>query len=359
MYSEAIPEDAPERIRAKELNVPQLTYFQALGEISKEKTVIAVCGTHGKSSTTAMVASVLIDAGLDPTIVVGTKVPQLDGRNWRKGSSDYFLLEACEYRGSFLHLHPDIVLMTNVDGDHFDAFASLEQYQDVYRQFLNRLPEDGVLITHMKDPDCKNVGSSKGRSIIDADQLPLPELSVPGLHMQQNAQLVTALANHLGIESAKSLKSFTGTWRRFEQKGDCVLPDSSTVPVIDDYAHHPREITATIQAAQQLFPGRRIVCLYQPHMHNRTRTLYEEFCSCFNGADLVAVTDVYDARSSVDADHIDILQLTEDIQCESVYVKGLEEAKKQLCCSLLQQGDVLLVLGAGDVTTVAEQLTSA
>ena len=349
VYSEAIPESAPERVKAEELGVTQLSYFAALGELSKDHTVVAVCGTHGKSTTTSMAAQVLIDAGKYPTVIVGTKVPQLDGRNWRKGDSEIFLLEACEYRGSFLNLHPDIILMTNVDGDHFDAFDSLEDYQNAYGEFIDRLPEDGVVITHMNDSDCKRVA---GSNTIDADQLSLPELSVPGLHMQQNAQLVSALADHLAIDAADSLKKFTGTWRRFEIKGDT----DQGVTVIDDYAHHPVEIAATIAAARQKYPGRRLVCLYQPHTHERTIRFYNDFLIAFDAADLVVTTDVYDARPDIEDETIDIKQLTQDIHAESIYGGSLSEAKEKLCCSLLQQNDVLVVMGAGDVTQVAAEL---
>lgn len=356
VYSEAIPEDAPERIKAKQYGIRQISYFAALGEISKDYTVIAICGTHGKSTTTAMAAQVLIDAGKDPTVVVGTKVPQLGGRNWRKGDSDIFLLEACEYRGSFLNLHPNIILMTNVDGDHFDAFDSLEDYQNAYREFIDRLPDDGVVITHMNDTECKRIINSQiptpNSHIIDADQLPLPKLSVPGVHMQQNAQLVIALANHLDISAEDSLKNFSGTWRRFEILGTT----DQDVTVVDDYAHHPVEIAATIASAREKFPGRRIVCLFQPHTHDRTIQFYNDFLIAFNAADLVVTTDIYDARPDIEKEMVDINQFTADIHAESVYGGSLTEAKNELCCNILQQNDVLVVMGAGDVTQVANQL---
>ena len=355
VYSEAIPKDAPERKKASELGIRQISYFAALGELSKNHTVIAVCGTHGKSTTTAMAAQVLIDGGKDPTVVVGTKVPQLDGRNWRKGDSDIFLLEACEYRVSFLNLHPDIILMTNVDGDHFDAFDSVEDYQNAYKEFIDCLPDDGVVITHMNDPECSKVISQLSlvnRVVKDVDDLPLPDLSVPGQHMKENAQLVLSLADHLGISANESLKKFTGTWRRFEVKGET----NQGVTVIDDYAHHPVEIAATIAAAREKYPGRRIVCLFQPHTHDRTIRFYNEFLIAFDAADFVVTTDIYDARPDTEKETVDILQLTQDIHADSFYGGSLEQAKNQLCSHYLQQDDVLLVLGAGDVTQVATQL---
>jgi len=345
VYSEAIPEDAPERVRAKELGIKQCNYFQALGELSKDYTVIAVCGTHGKSSTTAMATVVLLEAGLDPTVVVGTKIPQLGNRNWRKGESDIFLLEACEYRGSFLNLYPNIILMTNVDGDHFDSFSSLEDYHNAYTEFIARLPDGGVVITHGSDPECVQVANT----FIDADAYPLPSLNVPGRHMQENAQLVVALADYLKIDAASALLKFTGTWRRMEIKGDT----KSGVTVIDDYAHHPKEIVATIAATREAFADRRIVCLFQPHTHDRTIRFYDDFLKAFDGVDLVIITDVYDARSDIEKERIDIRQFTDDIHVQSEYGGSLTEAKNLLCSTILQQEDVLLVLGAGDITRVA------
>jgi UDP-N-acetylmuramate--alanine ligase len=354
VYSEAIPEDAPERLKATEFNITQMSYFEALGELSKNHTVIAVCGTHGKSSTTAMATLALIDAGMDPTVVVGTKIPQLDGRNWRKGKSDVFLLEACEYRGSFLNLYPNIVLMTNLDGDHFDSFNSLEDYQNAYIEFLARLPEDGVVITHMQDKDCAKIAKQSCKPVLDADVCPAIELSVPGAHMQENALLVTALSDHMGFSAGKALKSFSGTWRRMEVKGDT----ESGVTVIDDYAHHPVEIAATIAATREAYPGRRIVCLFQPHTHDRTIQFYNEFLIAFDGADLVVTTDIYDARPEIEKEIVDIAQFTADIHTSAQYGGSLTEAKNKLCSKILQSRDVLLILGAGDITTVATEMVS-
>lgn len=353
VYSEAIPADAPERKCAAECGIRQISYFAALGELSKDYTVVAVCGTHGKSSVTAMAATVLLATGKDPTVIVGTKVPQLDGKNWRKGNSDLFLLEACEYRGSFLHLHPDIIILINADGDHFDAYNSVEEYQRAYAEFIGRLPADGVLITHMTDPDCANLAASCPGTVIDADTLPLPELSVPGLHMRQNGQLVAALAHHIGIQSS-ALSCFSGTWRRMEIKGE--TPDG--VLVIDDYGHHPKEIAATIAATKEKYPDRRLVCLFQPHTHNRTLYFWDEFCIAFDAADEVIVTDIYDARPDTNSEQADAKQLAADIHTESTYGGSISEAKNLLCRSILQRNDVLLVLGAGDVTNIAGELVS-
>lgn len=350
VYSEAIPADAPERMRAVELGVRQVSYFKALGELSSGKRVIAIAGTHGKSTTTAMVAKALTDAGLDPTVVVGTKVPQLSGRNWRKGGSDLFVLEACEYKGSFLHLHPSIIIVTNIDWDHVDAYPTKQAYEDAYRQFIQALPPDGMLIAHEADLHSTD---RTDISIVHADDYPTLLLSVPGSHMQQNAQLVQALGDQLGVAVDSSLQDFTGTWRRFEKKG----VHSSGAIIIDDYAHHPREIVATIESAHLAFPNKRILCLFQPHMHDRTLALYNDFVQAFHGVAHVLLTDVYEARREQALQVVDMHQFAEDIGEHCINVGNLEAAY-DFCCNFLQQDDVLLVMGAGDVTTVASRLTT-
>ncbi|MBM3230966.1 UDP-N-acetylmuramate--L-alanine ligase [Candidatus Peregrinibacteria bacterium] len=361
VYSEAIPPDAPERVRATESGIPQMNYFQALGELSRGMQVIAVCGTHGKSSTTAMAALALIDAGLDPTVVVGTRVPQLGGNNWRKGSGDLFVLEACEYRGSFLHLDPSIIVVTTVDWDHVDAYPTQESYREAFTKFFARLPRDGVVITHMQDDNCSSlIQKAKNRKplsgVVDADTFAAPTLSIPGAHMRENAKLVVALARHLGIgeDAARhSLQSFAGTWRRMEMKGDT----KSGVTVVDDYAHHPKEIMATVSAMREKFPSRRLVCCFQPHMHDRTIALYGDFTKAFEGCDAVFITDVYEARRETGGAKADVVKLAKDIG--ATYTGTLMNTEATLHSDVLKSGDVLLVMGAGDITELASRMSSA
>jgi UDP-N-acetylmuramate--alanine ligase len=363
VYSEAIPADAPERVRARDFGIPSQSYFHALGELSQPSFVIAVCGTHGKSSTTAMVAKMLIDAGKDPSVIVGTKMKELDpssgsGRNWRKGGSDIFVVEACEYRRSFHYLSPDIALMTNVDGDHFDAFSSIDEYQEAFITFLKRLPGEGAVITHGLDEDCAMVAQESGKRVIDADGIKTVKVGVPGDHMKANARLVLALAKHLHIDQAvakKSLAEFHGTWRRMEVKGE--LPNGATV--IDDYAHHPVEIRATLSATKEAYPERRIVAVFQPHTHDRTQKLYNEFCNAFGDAALVIIPDIYVARSDIETQIIDVDSFVADIAnrsgCECLNGSGLDNTLT-LLQSRMQPGDVIIVMGAGTVTKLADRL---
>ncbi|MEK7590630.1 MAG: cyanophycin synthetase [Patescibacteria group bacterium] len=357
VYSEAIPEDAPERVKAREFFIRQISYFQALGEFSKDYTVIAVCGSHGKSSTTAMAAHVLTQAGLDPTVVVGTKVPDLGGKNWRKGKSRIFLLEACEYRGSFLHLHPSIILVTSLDWDHVDAYPTPELYRRAYKTFVGCLPQNGTLITHMQDKACADLARESGKNILDADRQKMIMLSVPGRHMQENALLVQALAETLGVDvrsAEQSLLSFQGTWRRMEEIGE-----SNGIMYVDDYAHHPKEILATTAAIRQKYPKKRLVCVFQPHMHDRTLHFYDDFVHAFIESDVVMLTDVYEARKEKKGEKADMEKLASDIrgtvEGHVQYTGSLANTELQLR-NELRSGDVVLFMGAGDITNLARRM---
>ncbi len=359
VYSEAVPVDAPERTLAAQRGVRSLSYFHALGELTKDYTLIAVCGTHGKSSTTAMTARMLIECGKDPSVVVGTKVPELNGRNFRIGKSKLFLVEACEYRRSFHFLSPDIVLMTNVDGDHFDAYADVDEYQKAFVDFLKLLPEEGRIITHGKNEDCRRVADASGRHMVDADSFMAPTMKVPGRHMQENARLALGLAEELGIsehDARVALGGFSGTWRRMEVKGT-ILND---VIVVDDYAHHPVEIRATLQAMREAYPDRRIVVAFQPHTHDRTIKLYDAFATAFTDADVVIVPGVYNARNDIEHGTVDVPKLVKDIakgsSVEALDGHSLDETQKTLTQELLHPHDLLVCMGAGDITQLAQRL---
>lgn len=359
VYSEAIPEDGPERVRARELSIPQQSYFHALGELTRNFRVIAVCGTHGKSSTTAMTARILLEAGLDPSVIVGTKMRELTARNWRKGEGHLFVVEACEYRRSFHFLSPSIVLLTNADGDHFDYYRSQEDYEQAFVDFVKRLPPDGPVITHAKDPACASIIARAERKLIDADAYALPVVSTPGLHMQQNAQLVLALAQELALDRQQTLASlsgYSGCWRRMEMRGDT----AQGVTVIDDYGHHPTEVRATVQALLGAYPDRRLVVVFQPHTHDRTRKLYADFVKAFTGAAVVIIPNIYDARPDRESGLVDVSAFVRDLgqgsQVQAINGFSLDATEQMLKEKILQAKDVLLILGAGNVTDLAGRM---
>ena len=359
VYSEAIPEHAPERMEARRRDVRSISYFQALGELTAGKFLIAVCGTHGKSSTTAMAARMAIEAGLDPNVVIGTKLSFLNNRNWRRGAGDLWIVEACEYRRSFLHLKPKIILLTNADGDHFDAFKDAAEYQDAFVEFLSSLPEDGIVIAHGTDEISQKICDRARRTILNADLESLPEVGVLGLHMQQNAQLVVALGKQLNLPEEKvlkALKHYSGAWRRMETRG----VTTSGVTVIDDYAQHPVEIKATLAAMRLAYPNRRIVAVFQPHMHDRTLKLWNEFSTSFSDADAVVILSVYDARPDTEHRKVDEGAFVEHIRKISgkptSHGGTLEDAEKLLRESILKPKDVVVIMGAGDSTALAGAL---
>lgn len=360
VYSEAIPETSKERMLASQNGIPQKSYFHALGELTKGKQIIAICGTHGKSSTTAMIAKIFIDAGKDPSVVVGTKMKELHQRNWRAGNSNLWIVEACEYRKSFLHIHPTVVVLTNADGDHFDAFSSLEDYQNAFVEFICNLPNDGVVVLHGNDADSIKIAKQAKKTIIDADTLELPETGAAGMHMRNNARLALVVAKEEKIDlqqAKKSLLEFTGTWRRMEVRGETHMG----VTVIDDYAHHPIEIKATISAMKERYPKRRLVCVFEPHTNDRVLQLWKEFTQSFAEADLVLVTKVYDARPDKDKELVDVAKFaaeigkTSKVSCRPT---GTILRTKTTLETLLQHGDVLLIMGAGNSTNLATSMVS-
>jgi UDP-N-acetylmuramate--alanine ligase len=399
VYTLALSDDHPEKKRAKEMGIKQMTYFEALGELTKAAFLIAVCGTSGKSSTTAMAAKVLMDGGLDPSVILGTKTPDLDGRNWRKSgshsvpcivdsasspsppchhTSNTFLVEACEYCNSFHHLSPAIVVMTNAYGDHFDAYSGIEEYEESFKKFLKSIPSEGALITHLSDPQCKKLSASASCSVIDADSQPLPPLQVPGEHMQHNAQLVLALARYLDLQDPEaSLKAYKGCWRRMEVKGtwnvDPTSPrlrgaqrgkwivtheEHADLVVIDDYGHHPNEVRVTLKGLKKHYPDRRLVCVFQPHTHDRVRKLYDLFLTAFKAADLVIIPNIFAARSERDSEKVDPKKLVADIAerslVEALYGESLVKTAAMLQESILKKNDLLVTMGAGDVGKICD-----
>lgn len=359
VYSEAIPETAPERVLATKRGVRQISYFKALGEMTEGKRLISICGTHGKSSTTAITARLLMESGLDPSIVVGTKLRELGKRNWRQGSGELWAVESCEYRRSFHFLSPKIILVTNTDGDHFDAYKDLPDYEQAFVEFFRRLPDDGVIIAHGGDGQTVKLVKESGKRMIDADTQPMITLKTPGKHMQQNAQLVLALAELLGLDPKKSreiVSGYAGSWRRLEIKGSM----GKGTTVIDDYGHHPVEIKATLAAVKSGYAGRRVICVFQPHTHDRTLKLWNDFAAAFKDADAVLVTNIYDARPDKDREKADVQSLAADIRkksgAEVTVTLTLDDAEKALRETIAQENDVIVTMGAGDVTKLSDRL---
>ena len=385
VYTAAIHEDNEEFAEVKRQGIPMLTRAQFLGQLMKNyNTPIAVSGTHGKTTTTSMLSHILLQADEDPTISVGGILKAIGG-NIRVGHSDVFLTEACEYTNSFLDFFPKISIILNVEEDHMDFFKDIDDIRSSFHRFAKLLPRDGALIlnkniekheTITKGLNCKIVTYSESQDAdysaanITFDELGNASfdlikygvsfgritLSVAGNHNVSNALSVIVAADLLGISSEdiqKGLLSFTGTDRRFQYKGE-----RNGVTIIDDYAHHPTEIRATLSSAQN-YPHREIWCVFQPHTYTRTKAFFHEFAEALSLADHVVLADIYAARET------DTLGMSSEALAEEIKSLGTDayylssfEAIENFVLEKCIHGDVLITMGAGDVVNIGDSLLS-
>lgn len=325
----------PELVAAKEKNIPIMTWQQFLGEyLTKDKFVIAVAGTHGKTTTTAMIAQVLEDAKLDPTVLLGAIVPWWK-TNYRVGQSKYFVIEADEFNDNFLHLTPDIAVVTNIEMDHPEYFKDFESYKKSFDKFIKQ-----------------------SQKVIDKPNLELIDfqLTVPGIFNILNASLAYQVGLILGIDPKtikKSLSAYPGIGRRFEYIGKY-----KGAAVYSDFGHHPTEIKVTMQAAREKFPNQRIILIYEPHMFSRTKALFDDFVKVFKElpVDKTVITDIYPSRE-IDTDLVTSQQLVEAAHSDSL----VYHSKDQLLPSLkhhIQNNDIVFFMGAGDIDKLARGLLS-
>jgi len=383
VYTAAISSDNPELIRVIENKIPSLTRAELLGQIMNNyDTPIAVAGTHGKTTTTSMMSHVLMDGGLDPTISVGGILPAING-NIRVGSSGTFITEACEYTNSFLEFSPKISIILNIDADHLDFFKDLDDIRNSFRLFAEKLPADGTLIINGDIPNLDELTNGLPCEIITYaletkanytannivfDNMGLPtfdcikdnrlvgtfSLEVPGLHNVSNALSSIALGLKLGLDVLaiqKGFLNFSGTDRRFQYKGEI-----GGVTIIDDYAHHPTEITATLTSAKN-YPHKTTWCVFQPHTFTRTHALLDDFAHALTLADKVVLCDIYAAREK------NLIGITSEVLQHAIqklgtdcyYFPSFDEAENFLLENCVH-GDLLITMGAGDVVKIGEHL---
>jgi UDP-N-acetylmuramate--alanine ligase len=379
--SAAVPEDNPEIVWARKSGVPVISRAEMLGWLMAMKFGIAIAGTHGKTTTTSMVALVLETAGQDPTVLIGGDLDKLNG-NAKLGLSRYLVAEACEAFRSFLELSPMMAVVTNIEADHLDCYGTLEGVIEGFRQFMARIRDGGIAILCVDCPNVRSVVSDVKQRVVtyglsdDADcrgcdvdvSTPEPsfkvmcegrelgkfELRVPGMHNVRNALAAIAVGCELGIDAdtiRKALLEFRGAGRRFE-----VLGTAGGVTVVDDYAHHPTEIKAAIEAAKTR--ARRVLAVFQPHLYSRTHALAEGFAENLRLADVVILTEIYPAREKpipgVTAGMIsDLINADEPGKARFVPDKA-DVAGKVM--RLLQPGDLVLVMGAGDIRPSGEEI---
>lgn len=351
VYSDSVGEDNVERVRASECDIPQKQYFEALGDIANQYFLIAVAGTHGKTTTTAMLTDILEEASFDPTAIVGS-LRSKTGSNFRAGKSKYFIVEADEYRNHFQYLNPDFLVVTNIEFDHPDYFTDLTDVQETFRKLAERVSENGAIITDTKDPNIANVIAGLLCTVIDYRDAfdPMLSLPQPGVYNQLNAAAARSTAVQLGIEErfiTTALENFAGTKRRFEYKGEC-----NGALIYDDYAHHPSEIKATISGARDRYPNKILVVVFQPHTYSRTKELCGDFAAALRKADEVILTPIYAAREKDDR------SISSDLLAENIgarYVPTLDDATN-VVREMVDEDYVVLVMGAGDITAVADML---
>ncbi|CAN5572114.1 UDP-N-acetylmuramate--L-alanine ligase [soil metagenome] len=364
--------DNAELVAARALRIPVVKRAAVLGALAKPYRTLAVAGSHGKSTTSGMAAVALDAAGYQPGFAVGAVVPEFV-TNARDSGGDFFVVEADEYDYSFLQLEPDVAIVTNIEHDHPDLFPDFESVLNAFSQFVQRIRPGGALVLSADDPGCRRLrelgmgdasivtfgSDSADWSLLDGGAVRGPDgqtfelsLAVPGRHNRMNALSVLAAAHGLGVEAGKlvdGLEQFRGVGRRF----DIVREDESLV-VVNDYAHHPTEIRATLDAAHERYPDRRLIVVFQPHTYSRTRALLQQFAGALEGGIITILADIYPARETDDLG-VSSASIAE-LMTTPVELAGSPEDAANCALAMLEPGDVVLVLGAGDIYLAAARI---
>jgi UDP-N-acetylmuramate--alanine ligase len=384
IHSDAVPFGNPELDRARQLGIRAVSYPQMLGWLMESRGGVAVAGTHGKSTTTAMAGAILSAAGIDPALVFGAaQIGSFSGG--RFGRSRWMVVEACEYHSNFHHLKPELAAILNVEPDHFDCFATQRELENAFWQFARQVPSEGTIVARHECPTtmrivaelCCQVETFGLSSAATWRASELCErrgyygfelrcrdvrvcdvrLPVPGEHNVLNAVAAAALASHCGASGEAiraGLERFVGLRRRLQ-----LLGEVRDVALVDDYAHHPTEVSASLAAVRQMYPDSRLVCVFQPHQASRLSRLLDEFAQSLHNADIVVVADVYRAREEAgqwdDVTSLDLCERLAAAGADVTYRPTIAEIQEYLKHTL-RPGDVLVTMGAGDIGTVAHEL---
>ncbi len=369
VYTQAIPEDHPELLFAREKELAVFSYPEMVGKLTEEMKTFCVAGTHGKTTTTSMLSLALLQAGCDPTVLIGAEVPELDCNSARSGNGDFFVVESCEYKNAFHHYQPEYLILTNIDYDHIDFFPTFDSYLHSFQQLIKKVPATGKIIAWGDNDSIRKLlvgkenvffvgyGEDVDYQIRDEDVffeenlLFSLRLGLPGKHNLLNATFVVAMCHQLGINLqvlTSMLLHFRGAGRRFELKkalGDTVF--------IDDYAHHPTEIKATLQAARSKYGAKaKILAVFQPHQYSRTKFFLHDFAPAFQEATEVLIPDIFQARDTAeDMENFNGQVFVELLQKEGVMARfgdGLQNTA-QFLRENYTNFDVILVMGAGNI----------
>lgn len=399
LYSSAVPESNPERVEARRRGITQMTNFDLLADWTLEKQPMLVCGTHGKSTTTALLGLALEQGMRDPWVFVGSRVPGFPEGNIRFGNSDYVVIEGDEYAKHFLVFQPSAVILNNIEWDHMDVFPDMASMIETFRELLHRVRDRGLVVANADDPLVSGlIGEERGRleargvrirtfgfashadvrisdhvvksgaqsfSVTDEkNYVTRLGLQVPGRMNVMNATAAYTLATMVGVTAdaaREALAGFTGIWRRFEK-----VAETNDYVVVSDYGHHPTAVAQTLEAAKQWYPGRRLVLCFQPHHRNRTRHLFLEFVPSFDKADALVLAEIYDVAGRDDSADADIS--SRDLEQAIVHHDADRGVKRQVmyvpdndqALAALQHvckpGDVIIVMGAGDIYKIAPKI---
>ena len=387
--SSAVDEKNPEVVAAREARIPVVPRAEMLAELMRYRHGVAIAGTHGKTTTTSLIANVFAEAGLDPTFVIGGLVNSV-GSNAQLGASRYLIAEADESDASFMHLQPMVTVVTNIEADHMDTYGGdFSVLRRTFIEFLHNLPFYGVAVLCIDDPVIRDLLPEVTRQTLTygftedadyritamkrdglcthfaierpADAAPLQiTLNMPGEHNVLNAAATVAVACDEGLDDdaiQRGLANFSGVGRRFTRMGELALPKGNAL-LVDDYGHHPTEVRATLDSAQQAWPERRVVMIYQPHRYTRTRDLYEDFVSVLSRCDVLVLLDVY-AAGEESIPGADSRALTRSIrqrgQLEPIFAESIEDIPA-IVCDIVKEGDVVITQGAGNIGALSRDL---
>src|SRR3989338_1337793 len=369
IYSAAVAADNLELVKAKKLGLKVQSYAEALGELTKKYFTIAVSGSHGKSTTTALLSLVLVEAGFAPTVIVGTKLREFGDSNFRAGKSEYLVIESDEYNRSFHSYYPKIVVLTNVGKEHLDTYGGIAGVKIGFLKYLKNLSEDGIVFANWADRNSREVVNKSGRKTVFYNRGPFQKhnLKILGFHNQLNAEAVWQTARHLGIKRSlveKVLSKYRGAWRRMEK----IRPGKKTFQgfeIYSDYAHHPTEIQATLGGIRQKYPTRKIVCIFQPHQQDRLTRLYAEFKKCFPDADELILMPEYVVKGregylkKVKTSYELAVDLSKSLPQSRLnkltYQKDFDGLEQVLSSRKYKKGTLLVFMGAGSIDNWAKK----
>ncbi len=390
--STAVRPDNPEIAAARECHIPVVPRAMMLAELLRLRQGIAVAGTHGKTTTTSLIASILAEAGLDPTFVIGGKL-EAAGSHAKLGNGEFIVVEADESDASFLYLKPILAVVTNIDADHMATYGhDFSKLKQTFVEFIEHLPFYGMAVLCLDDKNVRDIVSATTKPVTtyglsESAQISATDirhddgrmhfrarlgvngtarqfdvtLNLPGLHNVQNALAAIAVSNELGVNDAAiihALATFGGVERRFQRYGEVKLPGQGSFTLIDDYGHHPAEIAATMAAARGAFPGRRLVLVFQPHRYTRTRDVFEDFVKVLSAADALLLTEVYAAGEDpiVAADSKSLARaIRVQGKLEPIYIEHIDELPIAIH-RIAREGDVVLIMGAGSIGKVASRV---